>query len=1392
MKKNIFLISLFVFLFFNSAYSLSVKELSNSKEWKNFKESYGEKWNAKWNTITSAPESIYGFNHDLKTEIDKDNIEKLTKEFLSSNKELFKVEVNNLKTKRIEIGNEISNITFEQTYNEIPVFSAFVNIGIKNNKIVYIKNHYYPDIKINISPVITEEKAFNLIKNKDKFFVDPIKEEYAKELIESIKLIDKPEKTSLVIFPETIGREIKYRLAWRVQLPLVQEPLSAWVYFIDAHNGELIYKFNDVIYESVSGTVVGPHYPKYPTEEQIESPFKNGEVTVYQDPYINDQTILTDENGNYYVEGYNGNVNIISNLEGLYVRVDDYAEETEVYHIAEGIPVPAVHNWSWSEDDTSYKQEASNVYYHVNFIHDFFTRGTPFDINEMNYQMSATINIDYICNAFMSDGNIFFFRAGCSGDFCCEATSLGTDIIYHEYTHAVTRGIYPEGSLPYSGQTGAMNEAYSDYFAASILNKSTIGENIFPEPIRNLDNNNSYPDDFVYQVHHDSMILSGALWDLKESLGKELTDALVINSMKLTPTSFFEFLDAILTADDDDQDLTNGTPHVTEICDAFVLNHKIYSPFCAGFTSKPIALIIVPELYKEIIYPYGANDYFERNVLFEENEVLGYALPSQGSNLIEYILEFGEGKEPESWNEIIRSSNPVDNDLLGLLTLNLMEQGEYTLRLSVTDSTNQTSKHTRAFIKGTKLQEGWPQETQQRIQGNPAIGDIDGDGFDEIAIVSRDMNLYVWNHNGSNLPGFPIKITDSHNKLNLDTTPTLVDLDLDGKLEILVKVLDFNIYAFDYQGEKVSNWPVTTINDGLAGNPVAANLDADPYPEIVIGGSDYGKVYIFNHDGTPLRGWPKDTNVGIEHPNPQILNTVAIGDLEGDNELEIVATVSFWNQEHMIYAWDINGEILPGMPYYCPYAYGCIIGGFYGSPSLADLDHDGDLEIIQTTFTGGPAIAVHHNGEEVEGWPVFTGLLDWVFAGASPGNLFDDSDLEVAFGVKTWYIEDDPMSHAGTNVVNWIAKKLFGWPKDTYYTTYVNPTIADIDNDKEIEIMQFGGHDPAIKIWDYRLYAWNPDGSVPEGWPKYVFGGGHSMPTIGDIDKDKDIEIIFGSQNGKVYVIDLPYPYNPSKIETGMFQQNPQHTGVYVNPPSLIFNYKNSPLTEGVYLNLKLLKSDASLDYFTCFDVLNMSTSIELEEQQIIWAGFGLDVNDTGQAMGMIVDSAQGNEFLDFIAGEANPLGIMLYSPPGSYFPKQTLTIETDAGIIEINLPRVVFDVNEDEYALFYVSSDGSVYWANSRHRPQEVPDLSPQESFNYKHLAETPNWVEQTIVNGETVSIEGFDYLPLNSFWNNANVSATSIGKYRAYAELTDSKGNILSNYDGKKLVSYHEFTVN
>jgi Zn-dependent metalloprotease len=173
------------------------------------------------------------------------------------------------------------------------------------------------------------------------------------------------------------------------------------------------------------------------------------------------------------------------------------------------------------------------------------------DYDEEKKRFVGANNAFFTPFAFGDDPGMFFYLTGGNGD-----VSLDIDVIFHEYAHAVVSELVG----PYQSETfKALNEGTADYFSSSFLDDPILGEyaaKIFKARssfVRRTDNGNRWPYNIVGEVHADGNIWSGALWDVREQLGADITDEIAINAIAmLSPNAeFYDAAEAAINAADE-------------------------------------------------------------------------------------------------------------------------------------------------------------------------------------------------------------------------------------------------------------------------------------------------------------------------------------------------------------------------------------------------------------------------------------------------------------------------------------------------------------------------------------------------------------------------------------------------------------------------------------------------------------------------------------------------------------------------------------------------------------------------------------------------------------------------------------------------------------------------
>jgi hypothetical protein len=351
-------------------------------------------------------------------------------------------------------------------------------------------------------------------------------------------------------------------------------------------------------------------------------------------------------------------------------------------------------------------------------------------------------------------------------------------------------------------------------------------------------------------------------------------------------------------------------------------------------------------------------------------------------------------------------------------------------------------------------------------------------------------------------PGFPVQaFRPGTVSATGDLQPaTITNLDDEPTLEIIASAsVAGPIYAWNADSSLLIGWPPE--GEYGAAYPAAGVLTGTTRSPALAAGYFGGLLVAYSQHGQPLPGWPQSTG----SPN----GPPALADVNEDGLEEIFIGLG----DQALYAFHPDGTTLTGWP----------VQGAPGrklfSPAIADLDADGDLEVITAAEAEAGVVALfvfHHNGQGFDGFPVtFPGL-----AATYPvvGDVDGDGALEiVAIGADgAVYI----FSPAGLLERTLVA--------NSSLAEITAPALADLDDDSFPEI---------IVQADRSLNVWKGDGSIPAGWPEIWgpdFQPGGSAPVIGDVDGDLlpdiviTLEIIDGAGLGEVRVFNQQAQMHPA------------------------------------------------------------------------------------------------------------------------------------------------------------------------------------------------------------------------------------------------------------------------
>jgi hypothetical protein len=270
-----------------------------------------------------------------------------------------------------------------------------------------------------------------------------------------------------------------------------------------------------------------------------------------------------------------------------------------------------------------------------------------------------------------------------------------------------------------------------------------------------------------------------------------------------------------------------------------------------------------------------------------------------------------------------------------------------------------------------------------------AAADIDMDGRLELLVGTDLGTLYAFNHDGTGLPdstGLLFTVPPGNLTAAIWGTLAVADLDDNGTKEIAFASWNDSLYVIDPSGSVVPGFPRGATDD-FRGGVVAGDLDDDGTLEVLAGSFD-GGIWAFDHDGSDyLPGGVIDTLPA------RIAGGIALGNVDADPELEIFVGCL----DGKLYAYNHDGSsLLPGQGGVfadLPLGPG-VNDGITATPIIVDVDGDGDVEIL-VGHRNGNFYGFHHDGSTIIGMPIPTG--DAIFSTAAAGDIDDDGDVDVAF-----------------------------------------------------------------------------------------------------------------------------------------------------------------------------------------------------------------------------------------------------------------------------------------------------------------------------------------------------------------------------------------------------------
>jgi len=465
---------------------------------------------AAWNEFNPTPTFLIGKLTSNGYINNFQSPEKAAKNFLTENKILFNLnspseEFGLLKSEVDNLG--MTHVKLQQYYNDLRVIGSQIIVHFDQQEAISsINGRYIPTPNLSTTPAVNEEESKTIASKYCNG-----KQAAAVELVIYIN-------------------DNQPTLAYEVQVPTKMTPKQRVI--VDAQNGNVLYKDTGIRYDG----------PDAGSGTGLKG--ANRALNIYLSAA---KYYLIDATKPMYVSP-------IDNLNGVIATYDAKNGENNIYLVFDP-------NSDKNFNDNDTLLAAVDAHYYTENVYEYYKN--KFNRNSWDNNGGSLKNVIHYSTNFNNafwNGEFMIFGDGDGVQFSNLAGAY--DVVVHEITHGVTSST---ANLEYQGQSGALNESYSDVFAAMADNDDwQIGEDIYTpsisgDALRDMSDphQGGQPADmneYLYLpytedndnggVHINSGIPNKACYLVANQIGREKTEQIYYRTLTyyLTPKS--QFIDA--------------------------------------------------------------------------------------------------------------------------------------------------------------------------------------------------------------------------------------------------------------------------------------------------------------------------------------------------------------------------------------------------------------------------------------------------------------------------------------------------------------------------------------------------------------------------------------------------------------------------------------------------------------------------------------------------------------------------------------------------------------------------------------------------------------------------------------------------------------------------------
>ena len=324
------------------------------------------------------------------------------------------------------------------------------------------------------------------------------------------------------------------------------------------------------------------------------------------------------------------------------------------------------------------------------------------------------------------------------------------------------------------------------------------------------------------------------------------------------------------------------------------------------------------------------------------------------------------------------------------------------------------------------------------------------------------------------------------------------DIDADGDTDLLAASGEYGVFLCENR-DLGAEWVITPIDTYLGSSLTVwmDDLDGDGDQDIVSGGWDSNQVVWY--ENLSDQGLWKKSVIKSNYARPHEVRTA---DVDGDGHPDILVAGATANQVSVFF--NSQGDA-------SKWTEQTVAQNFMGSRSVdaADLDHDGDLDLVGASLNGNEITLWRNDGGTPINWS--TVAISNQFTGSHRVQLVDmDGDgwidiLGTAYSISTIRWWKNPGNISG----DWQ-----GYNVDDELMGAVIGTACDFDQDGDMDVVGTGQPGNVVTYYERLSTGQNV-------WKKKViddqFGGAWPL-CIGDFNGDQNPDFVVGGNSANKIV----------------------------------------------------------------------------------------------------------------------------------------------------------------------------------------------------------------------------------------------------------------------------------